>query len=105
MRKLLPLAAAALLLALVAVWVPIQASLQAQSKAPGRKLAFLVGVRQYDHAQLQNLEYPDRDVEQFSDALKTAGFTVVLDRGAVALILIVAGAVLIIIYFLRRNPK
>jgi hypothetical protein len=51
----------------------------AQSAPPGRKLAFLVGVKAYDHAQLKNLDFPERDVEELAAVLKNDDFqTVVL---------------------------
>jgi len=77
-RRVLPLAVVALLLAVVAMRTPMETAVEAQSKSPGRKFAFLVGVKEYDHAQLKDLEYPERDVEEFAEVLKTAGFTVVL---------------------------
>jgi formylglycine-generating enzyme required for sulfatase activity len=44
----------------------------------GRKLAFLVGVKSYAHAELKNLEFPENDVKELADVLKRMGFTVVL---------------------------
>jgi formylglycine-generating enzyme required for sulfatase activity len=43
-----------------------------------RKLAFLVGVKSYDHADLKNLEFPENDVKELADVLKRQGFTVTL---------------------------
>jgi hypothetical protein len=33
----------------------------AQTERPGRKLAFLVGVKKYDHGSLRDLEFPEND--------------------------------------------
>lgn len=44
----------------------------------GRKLALLVGVKDYDHAQLNNLQYAENDVEELADVLRKQKFEVVL---------------------------
>jgi sn-glycerol 3-phosphate transport system substrate-binding protein len=49
-----------------------------QSEAPGRKLAFLVAVKTYDHSDLKNLDYTENDVEEFGSVLKNEGFDVVV---------------------------
>ncbi len=56
----------------------------AQEQAPGRKLAFLVGVKSYDHAELKDLEFPENDVKEMADVLKREGFTVRLMSTAAA---------------------
>jgi formylglycine-generating enzyme required for sulfatase activity len=54
-------------------------SLSAQNANAGRKLAFLVGVKVYDHADLKNLDFPENDVEDLAALLKSDGFeTIVL---------------------------
>jgi hypothetical protein len=45
----------------------------------GRKLAFLVGVREYKHLEFRDLDFPENDVEDFAVILNARGFkTVVL---------------------------
>ena len=78
MRKLLTLAAIALLLVSLAMWVPKEFALQAQSAPAARKLAFLVGVKEYEHSGLKSLDFPERDVDEFAKTLRRSGFTVVL---------------------------
>jgi formylglycine-generating enzyme required for sulfatase activity len=51
----------------------------AQDGSLGRKLAFLVGVKAYDHSDLKNLDFPENDVEELASVLNRDGFqTVVL---------------------------
>jgi uncharacterized caspase-like protein len=45
---------------------------------PGRKLALLVGVKEYDHAQLNNLQFPENDVEELGEVLSRQGFQVIV---------------------------
>jgi uncharacterized caspase-like protein len=52
--------------------------LSADDEPAPRKLAFLVGVKSYDHADLKNLEFPENDVKELADVLKRQGFTVTL---------------------------
>jgi formylglycine-generating enzyme required for sulfatase activity len=49
-----------------------------QGQPAGRKLAFLVGVKSYDHADLKDLEFPENDVKELADVLQRQGFTVTL---------------------------
>jgi hypothetical protein len=44
----------------------------------GRKLAFLVGVKVYEHADLKNLDFPENDVDELAAILKIDGFEVVV---------------------------
>lgn len=44
----------------------------------GRKLALLVGVKEYDHAQLPDLQFPENDVEELAEVLRLQRFQVVL---------------------------
>ncbi len=44
----------------------------------GRKLAFLVGVKEYKHSDLKNLDYPENDVEELASVLKQQNFSVTL---------------------------
>jgi hypothetical protein len=44
----------------------------------GRKLAFLVGVKEYRHSALSNLDFPENDVTELADILKPLGFQVVV---------------------------
>ena len=78
MRRLLLPVASGLVLAAVFVCVSRESSVQAQSEPAGRKLAFLVGVKTYNHSQLKTLDYPERDVEEFAPVLRRSGYTVVL---------------------------
>jgi uncharacterized caspase-like protein len=57
---------------------PPRTKVVAKEAGPGRKLAFLVGVKSYDHAELKNLDFPENDVKELSDVLKGQGFTVTL---------------------------
>src|SRR5580704_10932042 len=50
----------------------------ADDKPVQRKLAFLVGVKTYQHADLRNLEFPENDVRELADVLKRRGFIVTL---------------------------
>src|SRR5580692_4761149 len=47
----------------------------ADEPAP-RKLAFLVGVKKYSHAELKDLDFPENDVKELADVLKGQGFEV-----------------------------
>jgi formylglycine-generating enzyme required for sulfatase activity len=52
---------------------------QADDNPPaGRKLAFLVGVKEYRHAGLNDLDFPENDVNELADILKPLGFQVVV---------------------------
>ena len=53
-------------------------SLPAQNEPEGRKVAFLVGVKDYDHSDLKNLDFPENDVEELAALLNTQGFETVL---------------------------
>lgn len=44
----------------------------------GRKLALLVGVKNYEHAQLDPLKYSENDVSELGTLLKKSGFTTVV---------------------------
>jgi formylglycine-generating enzyme required for sulfatase activity len=66
------------MLAAAAVTVAFWNLARAQDEPAGRKLAFLVGVRQYRHNDLKNLDYPENDVEELADLLKQKGFAVTL---------------------------
>jgi formylglycine-generating enzyme len=50
----------------------------AQAPAAGRKFAFLVGVKKYTHGKLQNLDYPENDVEELAATLSKQGFKTLL---------------------------
>jgi sn-glycerol 3-phosphate transport system substrate-binding protein len=50
----------------------------AQDAPVERKLALLVGVKAYDHADLKNLYFPENDVEELGAVLKNDGFHVVV---------------------------
>jgi tetratricopeptide (TPR) repeat protein len=64
----------------LAVWLTSVAPepARAQSEPAGRKLAFLVGVKEYRHLELKNLDFPERDVDELAAVLKGQGFQVVL---------------------------
>jgi TIR domain len=47
-------------------------------ESDGRRLAFLVGVRQFDHNALRDLEFSDNDVIDLARVLESKGFKVVL---------------------------
>jgi formylglycine-generating enzyme required for sulfatase activity len=47
-----------------------------ENQAAGRKLAFLVGVREYRHNDLKNLDYPENDVEELAKVLEKQSFSV-----------------------------
>src|SRR5262245_3456137 len=83
MRRLfLGLAGAVLLAALFSLDETTSSS-RAESAREGRKLAFLVGVKEYDHEELSALDYPERDVDEFATVLKDADYEVtVLTTGA-----------------------
>jgi Caspase domain len=55
-------------------------------EAPGRKLAFLVGVNQYRHAKLDKLDFAERDVEALAKVLGDQGYQVTLLTGTGAAI-------------------
>jgi hypothetical protein len=46
--------------------------------AEGKRYAVLVGVKQYEHAKLEPLEFTENDVTELADLLKPAGYEVVL---------------------------
>jgi len=50
----------------------------AQENPAGRKLALLVGVNKYDHAQLRDLEFAENDVAELAAVLERQGYNVVL---------------------------
>jgi hypothetical protein len=52
--------------------------LDVPSQQTGRKLAFLVGVKNYKHDELKNLDYPENDVKDLAEVLKPLGFAVTL---------------------------
>jgi len=58
----------------VALIVATQIGVNAQSSGPGRKLAFLVGVTEYDHDQLANLRFCENNVTDLNDVLKAQGY-------------------------------
>jgi Caspase domain len=62
----------------IAATVERPARAQEQAQQPGRKLALLVGVRQYRHSDLKDLEFPENDVEELASLLKQNGFAVTL---------------------------
>src|SRR5262245_22854824 len=47
----------------------------AQEVSTGRKFAFLVGVKRYDHGSLQDLEYAEEDVEGLNKVLRSQGYS------------------------------
>ncbi len=55
--------------------------LQGDDQPPGRKLAFLVGVDEYQHAKLDKLDFAERDVDELAGLLRGQGYTVVLLKG------------------------
>jgi tetratricopeptide (TPR) repeat protein len=59
---------------------PFCGRLKADDAPPvGRKLAFLVGIREYNHLEFKDLDFPENDVEELATVLSTHGFrTVVL---------------------------
>ena len=72
---------AALLVLAGLAWLtwPSATRLAAQGNAAhARKMAFLVGVKNYDHADLKDLDFPEHDVEELGSVLKGDGFQVVL---------------------------
>jgi len=77
MRSSLALSACGLLLAATLSLIPNRSLLHAETKSAGRRLAFLVGVQKYGHAQLRNLDFAERDIEQLGEVLEQSGFTVV----------------------------
>src|SRR5262249_44763357 len=62
------------LLALLALTVALPASAAAQ----GKRYAVLVGVKEYDHSSLSNLEYTENDVVALARLLRPAGYQVAL---------------------------
>lgn len=50
----------------------------AADDTPPRKLALLVGVKEYDHAQLANLQFAENDVAELAELLRNQKFEVVL---------------------------
>jgi formylglycine-generating enzyme required for sulfatase activity len=54
------------------------AGVPAQESTRGRKFAFLVGVKKYNHAKLRNLEFAENDVEELDGVLRAKGFKAVL---------------------------
>jgi formylglycine-generating enzyme required for sulfatase activity len=69
-----------LVLALTSVTVWLCSAL-AQPPA-GRKIAVLVGVKAYNHSDLPDLDYTERDVEDLSKLLDPAGYKVALLTGS-----------------------
>jgi uncharacterized caspase-like protein len=61
-------------------WKPTSA----QNKTAGRKLALLVGVKEYDHGGLRDLEFPENDVVELADVLRSQRFEVVVLTTALA---------------------
>ena len=60
-------------------------SAEAQENLPaGRKLAFLVGIKKYDHAALHDLDFPENDVTELAGLLKSQNFEVVVLTTALA---------------------
>ena len=53
-------------------------SSQSHEQGAPRKLAFLVGVRTYQHSELKDLEYPENDIEDLAKLFNREGFTVTL---------------------------
>ena len=51
--------------------------LMSQEKS-GKKYAFLVGVKEYQHEKLQSLRYTERDVVELAKVLKASGYEVTL---------------------------
>src|SRR5438874_4525873 len=70
-----PLALAGLA-ALTALGTPLAAPPQ------GKRYAVLVGVKEYHHGKLKDLDYPEADVEELAKVLERAGYEVVLLTGA-----------------------
>jgi tetratricopeptide (TPR) repeat protein len=69
---------AGLLLMLAALFTPCQ-PLLADDEPVGRKLAFLVGIREYNHLEFKDLDFPENDVEELAEILNARNFrTVVL---------------------------
>jgi formylglycine-generating enzyme required for sulfatase activity len=60
------------------LWPSIDRLAAQGNSAAGRKMAFLVGVKNYDHADLKDLDFPEHDVEELASVLKSDGFQVVL---------------------------
>jgi len=78
MRTSLLLMGCGLLIASMYLAVICPAPSQAEDEPAGRKLAFLVGVKKYDHSQLKDLQFPEHDVEEFAEVLRKSGFTVIV---------------------------
>jgi formylglycine-generating enzyme required for sulfatase activity len=75
-----PLCWLALLLGVV---IPVGGLLLSQTEPrPGRKIAVLVGVKAYNHSDLPDLEYTERDVEDLAKLLEPAGYKVSLLTGS-----------------------
>jgi formylglycine-generating enzyme required for sulfatase activity len=47
-----------------------------QEPTAGRKLAFLVGVKEYDHPELRKLAFTENDVDELAQVLRDQGFDV-----------------------------
>src|SRR4051794_30126976 len=62
----------------------VLAALGALLAAPpqGRRFAVFVGVKEYDHAKLKALDYPENDAADLARLLGQAGYEVVLLTGA-----------------------
>jgi hypothetical protein len=55
-----------------------------ENHTAGRKLALLVGVKDYQHGSLHNLDFPENDVTELAEVLKSQDFDVVVLTTALA---------------------
>jgi hypothetical protein len=72
-------------LAALVVVTQLGSSVRAQENQPaGRKLALLVGVKDYQHGSLHDLDFPENDVTELAEVLKSQDFDVVVLTTALA---------------------
>ena len=70
---------------LVVAATQIGSSVPAQENVPaGRKLALLVGVKDYQHGSLHDLDFPENDVTELAEVLQSQNFDVVVLTTALA---------------------
>src|SRR5689334_11896541 len=68
-----------LLIALVLLAVPASTfAAGLETPSSGKKYAFLVGVKRYDHSSFQNLYYTENDVVELAKVLKQNAYQVTL---------------------------
>jgi formylglycine-generating enzyme required for sulfatase activity len=64
-----------LLPAVLAAAVLVVLGPAAAQPAKGEKVALLVGITEYDHSKLPNLQYAEADVEELADVLRQSGYS------------------------------